>query len=717
MGLPDALIWYNRHGYAAYPAAPNAKMLTLAKGYKFDDLAVLSDEALATVHPAWREKPLMRVALIMGKASGLVAIDVDDLGEWERFLAEHADMIPPTALQATGRDGGGFHLLYHRGDIDPALLKQSSWPDFPAIELKTKAPLIAAPSLHASGRRYQWQPGPGRPAQISMGLLAGFQKGRQQERAMVREIIQQVEMDDRPALAADNTADFADLLCARLGDGCFTGAYQRDDRLVTVPRFGEDGYIPAKGSQEDPRKNSPAQIRPLSQHLLQGFIASRSWTYRLVGNGDNVERVHILPPLSACSAAIHADPARWEQVPVLSGVIHIPLLRRDGTLLTEQGYDQATGLLYLPLPGQAAAQVPEHPSAADAEMAGGRLCSLFNQFGWVSRSDYVNYLAAVLVPPLRLVLPPPWPLWVVNAHDRGSGKTLLTEVPRSLHGGIIYAAPGDDSEETRKLITTILASTTGSVVGLDNAQNVLRSRHFASLFTDPSGMWHDRRLGTNESPGLPNDRAWILNGNNVRLGGDLPRRALWSTIDPKEPEPWLRTGFAIPDLAGHVTASRALILADILVLGRYWALAGFPAGTAARGDSYARFAAGMSGLLETCGLAGPGEFWASSTNKAEDGADDEDWAGFLAVVHGQWGSAQWTAGQLIEKAGEAVLGALPGDLAGRLGRGDLPASVAKSLGHWLTNHQGRWTSGRHVVRQAGGGRHGHPKVWKVEHRP
>jgi hypothetical protein len=375
-------------------------------------------------------------------------------------------------------------------------------------------------------------------------------------------------------------------------------------------------------------------------------------------------------------------------------------------------------LLYLPLPGQQAVAVPEHPSGGDVQAAGARLWSLFGQFGWVSRGDYLNYLAAVLVPPLRLLLPPPWPLWVVNAHDRGSGKTLLTEVPRILHGGIIYAAPGDDSEETRKLITTILASTTGSVVGLDNAERVLRSRHFAALVTDPSGMWHDRRLGTNESPGLPNDRVWVLNGNNVRLGGDLPRRALWATIDPQVPEPWLRPAadFTIPNLAGFTAAHRAGILADVLALGRYWALAGFPPGSTARGDSYAAFAAGMSGLMEACGLSGPGEFWAEDTNQAPEGVDDEDWASFLAAVWQQWGGERWTAGQLLHHADGVVAAALPGDLAGRLASRDEMASVAKSLGRWLANHQGRWAA-RHVVRQTGGGKNGHPKVWAVEYRP
>jgi hypothetical protein len=713
---PDALHWYTIHGYAARPASPNAKMLTLPKGYSFDKLAVLGEQELASTYHSWQQKPGQRVALILGKVSGLVAIDVDDLDQWEKFRAEHGDKIPPTAVQATGRDGGGFHLLYWRGDLNPDLLRSSHWPDLPGIELKSKGLIIAAPSVHATGVRYQWQQGPGRPVQISQALADGFAEGKRQNDAQLRELVQLIDADGRPKMAADNAADFADVLCGTLGAGPFTGTYQRDDRLVTVPRVGEHGYVPAPGSDEDPRKNSPAQIRVLDQHLLQGFVTSRAWTYKLVADGpDAVKPVHTLPPLTACNAAIHADPARWERVPVLAGVIHTPLLRPDGSLLAVPGYDEATRLLYLPPPESVpiTQMMPERPTADQAEAAASRIWTLFRDFGWLSKGDYLNYLAGVLVPPLRLLVPPPWPLWVVNAHDRGSGKTLLTEVPRILHGGVLYAAPGDDSEETRKMISTILASTTGSVVELDNAEKVFRSRHFAALFTDPSGMWHDRKLGTNTSPGLPNDRAWMLNGNNVQLGGDLPRRALWCTIDPGVPEPWLRTSFAIPDLAGHVRANRHMILTDLLLLGRRWVLAGKPPGSTARGDSFATFAACMSGLLECCRLAEPGEFWAAATNKAADGADDEDWAGFLTAVYATWRDGRWTARDLIRSASAEIIGALPGDLADRHHRGD---DVTKSLGRWLANHQGRWTSGRHAVRQVGGGTGGHPKLWAVEHR-
>ncbi len=730
MTTADAIAWYNRHDIAAYIAHPTFKHLhMLPKGYHFDDLGVLGEQQLARVAEICALQPGLRVAIILGKASGLCAIDVDDLDAWARLRAELGiGDEPVTAWQTTGREGGGLHLLFRRGSVDESLLKQGQL--CPGVELKTKGLIIAAPSMHGSGRTYQWQPGPGEPAEISAGLLGARQENEQQIRAEVKALERVVSVAGREQMEAGNPADFADLLCLKTGTGSLTGVYQRDNKLVMVPRFGEEGYTPVADSDEHPEKNPPAQVRALNPNLLQGFVQSRAWTYKLVvagkHNGEPVfEPVHILPPMASCSAVIHSDPSSWKSAPPLAGVTHIPLLRPDGSLLAEPGYDEPTSLLYLPLPGQDVPRVPDRPSAADVEVAKNVLWNLFSEFEWASPGDFLNYLAALIVPSLRLAVPPPWPPLIINAHDRGSGKTLLSEVIRLLYGGVTYPAPEGDEQELRKLITTVLLSTTGGVVVMDNAMRAVRSKNLASLFTDPSGMWHDRILGGNESPGLPNDRLWVFNGNNIRLGGDLPRRALWSTIDPHVPQPWLRTGFRISDLAGHVGANRAQILAAILTLGRYWALAGKPAGSTARGDTFAPFAARLSGLLEITGLAKPEDFWAEETNRAADGADDEDWAGFLVAIYKAWGPVQWTAGGLVkactdhsrDQSAEAVREALPGDLLGEVSANRPDAGIARSLGWWLRNHEGQWTSARLAVLCKGGGKNGHPKVWAVEYRP
>src|SRR5690349_16479424 len=78
MTVADALAWYNTHGIAAYPAHPTERKLARPAGYHFHDLDVLAGDELAAAVRACQQNPRLRVAIVLGKASGLMAIDVDD---------------------------------------------------------------------------------------------------------------------------------------------------------------------------------------------------------------------------------------------------------------------------------------------------------------------------------------------------------------------------------------------------------------------------------------------------------------------------------------------------------------------------------------------------------------------------------------------------------------------------------------------------------------
>lgn len=66
-------------------------------------------------------------------------------------------------------------------------------------------------------------------------------------------------------------------------------------------------------------------------------------------------------------------------------------------------------------------------------------------------------------------------------------------------------------------------------------------------------------LGVSETVELPLHVSWYATGNNVRLGGDLPRRVYWARLASLEAQPWKRdpSTFRHPDLIGYVTCSTA----------------------------------------------------------------------------------------------------------------------------------------------------------------
>lgn len=114
--------------------------------------------------------------------------------------------------------------------------------------------------------------------------------------------------------------------------------------------------------------------------------------------------------------------------------------------------------------------------------------------------------------------------------------------------------------------------TTGPVVQFDNVSGTLRSSTMAGLLT--SNVWDDRKLSVMDMARCANDRFWIIAGNNVALGGDLPRRSLRTVIDPGMPHPELRTGFEMEDLEVWARDRRGDLIAALLTLIRAWVVAG-----------------------------------------------------------------------------------------------------------------------------------------------
>ena len=98
---------------------------------------------------------------------------------------------------------------------------------------------------------------------------------------------------------------------------------------------------------------------------------------------------------------------------------------------------------------------------------------------------------------------------------------------------------------------------------------------------------------------------FIATGNNIILGGDLPRRCYWIRLDAQQSEPWRNRHFRHPDLRGWVQESRGRLLGAILTLARAWFLAGSPLPSTAILGSFEEWCRGSSeSILEFAGITG-----------------------------------------------------------------------------------------------------------------
>jgi hypothetical protein len=104
----------------------------------------------------WRHYPLANVGLATGRKSGLVALDVDPRSGGDASLCELVEQygeLPNTLEAVTG--GGGTHLLFSHPGVS---FRNSSSLVGEGLDVKTDGGyVVAAPSLHASGKRYRWR--------------------------------------------------------------------------------------------------------------------------------------------------------------------------------------------------------------------------------------------------------------------------------------------------------------------------------------------------------------------------------------------------------------------------------------------------------------------------------------------------------------------------------------------------------------------------------
>jgi hypothetical protein len=107
-----------------------------------------SSKQVADIFNWWHKWPRANIAIDLQK-SGLLVIAPDSL-EW---LVTILTGLPPTPVVAQSGGGEGhYHFYYRRPEGCP--IWRVNEPD--KYDIQTGGYMVAPPSLHQSGRRYQW---------------------------------------------------------------------------------------------------------------------------------------------------------------------------------------------------------------------------------------------------------------------------------------------------------------------------------------------------------------------------------------------------------------------------------------------------------------------------------------------------------------------------------------------------------------------------------
>jgi len=283
------------------------------------------------------------------------------------------------------------------------------------------------------------------------------------------------------------------------------------------------------------------------------------------------------------------------------------------------------------------------------EVALNLIDQVIGEFPFADQASKANAVAAMLTPIIRPAVDAPTPMGLIDAPEAGTGKSLLADVISIIATGRpseMFSAPRDD-DEWRKQITTALM-TGASVVVIDNVTRRLDNGDLCRALT--ATLYADREFRTHHKLSLPVKSTFIATGNNIQLGGDMPRRCYWVRLDAKRSRPFLRAGFKIEDLKAWVTEHRGELLAALLTLARAWYAVGRPKAALPPLGSYEVWSVTLGGILAYAGVEG----FLGNSGELYQGADVESlqWEALLQCLHQIFGEETFLVSQIVERLGQ-----------------------------------------------------------------
>jgi hypothetical protein len=444
-------------------------------------------------------------------------------------------------------------------------------------------------------------------------------------------------------------------------------------------------------------ENARGRLEPMSDAATRVAL-ERSARFLKGGGGGSESEPRSVPAPGHLIESVAAV-GEWPDLPAVEAVVEAPVLRSDGTVLDEPGYDEATRLYYDPDPALRLPVIPEQPSGEDVTAALALLRDeLLVDFPFASDADRANALALLLTPIVRQRVSLA-PLCVIDAPRAGSGKGLLTSITALIATGRpapVMAAPSDEAEWGKSL--TALLDMGCTLIFIDEAAT-LRSAKLGAALT--ASDHQDRRLGKTEIIRVPQRATWIAAGNNVQLGGDLPRRSYRVRIDAQVARPWTRSGFRHPNLERWTAQHRGELLAALLTLARAWHVAGRPkAPDLPALGSFEAWAATVGGILRHAGVEG----FLGNLAELYDQNDEEarSWEVFLRAVGDVFDDGAFSTADLAREIGqvETLADALPEDLAAAQERKSFSQVLGKALKRRVDTRYG--DAGLRIIRGAQG---------------
>ncbi|MEV6531016.1 bifunctional DNA primase/polymerase [Streptomyces sp. NPDC051639] len=432
-------------------------------------------------------------------------------------------------------------------------------------------------------------------------------------------------------------------LRAALNDGAIPDVYVQNGQLVKL----YDDF----GNVELPQGESQKALAPFTNDAFGNEVADHIFFYQEVKDEDSGEyKMRPKQPRQETLRTVLGNRS-WPGVPPLRGITRVPILRTDGTILNEAGYDSASGMYLDPM--CEFDQVPERPTRDEVDYAFDFIYNkVLGGFPYASQADRANAFAYATHAAGRRFLEgvsdggvQPTPGANITAGSQGTGKSYLANVVRWTSGGIMTDYRPDETELSKTIVSSLF-NKYGSVVILDNVPDgyMVKNTTLANFLTN--GLPDARLLGATKNIRMINDMFWVLTGNGTRLSDDNRRRFFDIRLDAKVANPAMRDNFVLGDLESFFKRNRrnrAKYVWCCLVLWRAWIVAGADEATPAMRGSYGWWSRPTAGFLEFLGIEGFMDNYDPGAS-----AEADHWVPFLSAWFAKYSTKRLKVGQLMK---------------------------------------------------------------------
>jgi putative DNA primase/helicase len=297
------------------------------------------------------------------------------------------------------------------------------------------------------------------------------------------------------------------------------GLYRRGDLLQQVTVSTEDTDSPIR------RPNGSVTLRvPPTIAIQDIFGRAIDWCREREDSKGNITQYPIDCPMKI--AATYAARATWN-LPILTGIVEAPVMRWDGTILIEQGYDERTELL---LHSTERWSLPASTSRDAARAAAQVLLKVFSDFPMRDDAARSVIISAILTGIQRRELFSA-PAHAFNKAVQGSGASLLADCVSLIVTGrpVVSTSYTPDRTEFEKKLAAILAAG-DAIVNIDNVTEAMSSAALATILT--LRKWQARILGLTRMVHLLTNVLFLIGGNQLEFMGDMTSRVVEAYIDP-----------------------------------------------------------------------------------------------------------------------------------------------------------------------------------------